>query len=147
MKIENEILINKYGQNLISHEELVTLFAQMNFKEKKNFLGDFLFLIMQSKPKEDDIYSAIIESKLKPTFTPCIILNKGVANHNLRKIIELPENELNKSFILLLSLFRIAYKRRFEIEKNSPGKWWYWDLSDNKNIQQILIKQKNNLFN
>jgi len=50
----------------------------------------------------------------------------------------LPENELNKTFTLFLSLFKIAYQRRYQEEKNNPDKWWYWDLSDEKKLKLIM---------
>jgi hypothetical protein len=58
----------------------------------------------------------------------------------LAKIIALPEMEFDKAFLLLLSLFRICYQKRFILEKNHPNKWWYWDLSDDKNILEIKRK-------
>lgn len=97
---------------------------------------------MQSKPTNDDIQPAISASKLKPTFTPCVLLRKGVATHNLNCIIELPENELTKAYTLLLSLFRIAYGRRYDVEKGHPGKWWYWNLSDEDNIEAIKMSKR-----
>jgi hypothetical protein len=138
MKLEQKILINQYGQDLVHIDILVSLFTEMDKNLQKAFFVDFLDLIQQSKPRDEDIEVAIIESKLKPTYTPCIMLKKGVANHNLQKIINLPENELRKVFILFLSLFKIAYSRRFKEEKNNPDKWWYWDLSDNRNINAIM---------
>jgi len=138
MKIENEILVNKYGQDLVNIEYLEPIFSLLDPTNKKLFLNDILYLIMQSKPTDKDIEPAIELSKLKPTYTPCVLIKKGVTNQNLQRLLQLPENELKKTFILLLTLFKIAYKRRFEIEKNNPEKWWYWDLSDNKKIEEIL---------
>ena len=43
-----------------------------------------------------------------------------------------------------MSLFRIAYYRRFIEEKNNPYKWWYWDLSDAKNIELALSQDSRN---
>lgn len=140
MKMEEEILINKYGQGLIVVEQLTERFSLLDLPQKKLFLNDILYLIMQSKSKDEDIEPAIAESKLKPTYTPCVLIKKGVANHNLQKLLELPENELKKAFVLLLSLFKIAYERRFKIEKNNPDKWWYWDLSDNRKVEMIMSK-------
>jgi hypothetical protein len=140
MNIEDEILVNKYGQSLIAIQQLIDKFRLLDLLQKKLFLNDILYLIMQSKPQEEDIESAIKGSELTPTFTPCVLLRKGVANHHLQKIIELPEVELNKAFVLLLSLFKVAYERRFDIEKNATNKWWYWDLSDEEKIRQIMKK-------
>ena len=66
------------------------------------------------------------------------MLKKGVAAHNLELMINLPENELRKTYILLLSLFKIGYKRRFILESKHTNKWWYQDLSDTKNIISII---------
>ncbi|AXP80441.1 hypothetical protein CJ739_1352 [Mariniflexile rhizosphaerae] len=137
MKIEHEILINKYGQELVDIEPLLSLFRSFDMGSRKMFLNEIVFLILQSKPEERDIEFAIANSSLKPTFTPCVLLRKGVSNHNLKKLISLPFNELEKVFVLFLSLFKIAYKRRFLVEKNNPDKWWYWDLSDETNINKI----------
>jgi hypothetical protein len=140
MNIEDEILINKYGQDLISADELLNKFSINDLSSKRVYLKKMLGLIGQSKPKDEDIELAIKESGLKPTFTPCVLLQKGVASHHLQKIIELPESELNKALILLLSLFKVAYKRRFMEERNSPNKWWYWDLSNSETVEQIRNK-------
>jgi hypothetical protein len=138
MKLEQEILINQYGQDLAHIDTLVTLFTGMHKNLQKAFFVDIINLIQQSKPVNEDIELAIVESKLQPTYTPCIMLKKGVASHNLRKLINLPDNELQKVFILLLSLLKIAYRRRFKEEKNNPDKWWYWDLSDKEKINTII---------
>ena len=137
MNIEQEILINQYGQDLIDLDQILFSFENLPMNDKGHFMNEIIFLIMQSKPKEEDIGPAILKSKLRPTYTPCVLLRKGVANHHLLKITRLPENEWIKVLTLLLSLFSIAYKRRFEAEKNNPDKWWYWDLSDKNKVDQL----------
>ena len=94
-------------------------------------------MILQSKVKVEDVEIAIESSKLKKTYTPCVLLKKGIKYVNFKRIIDLPENELNKALILFFTLFKIAYQRRFKEEKNTLSKWWYWDLSDEKNIGKI----------
>jgi len=136
--LEDAILINRFGQNLIGIEHMIKLFSSFNVEMKRDFLREINSLIMQSKPILNDIEPAILSSGLKPTYTPCILLRKGITRHNLEKLVLLPENELSKVYVLLLSLFIIAYKRRYSIEKNNPNKWWYWDLSDNNNINNII---------
>ncbi len=140
LKIKDAILVNKYGQGITNIDSLIDMFNNFDLEKKRDYLEEILSLILQSKPNDNDIEHAIKQSKLKPTYTPCILLRKGVANHNLKRLVKLPENELTKSLILLLSLFKIAYKRRFQSEKNNPDKWWYWDLSDSNNVEIILSK-------
>lgn len=131
MELQQEILINKYGQDIIESSTIIDNFLELHTREEQfDFLDYLLFCIMQSKPINDDIDKAILNSGLKSTYTPCVILKKGVDNNNLKKIVQLPDNERLKGLNLLLSLFKIAYKRRFISEKNHPNKWWYWDLTD-----------------
>lgn len=138
MKLEDQVLVNQFGQGLIAIDQLIADFSLLETMTKKKFLNELLFLIMQSKPMEGDIEPAIIKSGLKPTFTPCVLLKRGVANHNLAKIVNLPEYELTKAFVLFLSLFKIAYERKFMDEKDNPHKWWYWDLSDHEKLEMIM---------
>jgi len=140
MKIEQEICINQYGQGILDINQLLSFFKSVD--NKRALFSYILNLIMQSKPKEEDIEPAIAASKLKPTYTPCVLLRKGVGNYNLQRITELPEYEHEKAFVLLLNLFKICYYRRFQQEKNTPHKWWYWDLSDEKKVKKIISEHR-----
>lgn len=140
MNLNQDILINQYGQNLVLIEALVDGYKRLNPINRKMYLHHLITLIIQSKSEDMDIPQAIENSYLKKTFTPCVLLkNGGVKYHNLKKIIELPDHELEKALVLLLNLFKIGYNRRFQKEKDNPDKWWYWDLSNEKNID--VIKQ------
>lgn len=138
MTLNEEILINKFGQGLINMNEILDSFNIFQFKQKQKYLASLVDLIIQSKAVEADIKQAIIISGLKSTYTPCVLLEKGPYKHVYEKIINLPEFELQKALTLLLSLFKIAYIRRYHIEKNNPDKWWYWDLSDENLIKRII---------
>lgn len=137
LKINKVITLNKYGQGIVNVEVLSDEFSDLELTGKRIYLKEIIALILQSKPRVEDIPLAILESKLKSTFTPCVLLTKGIMNHNLQKIADLPETELNKSLLLLLGLFKVSYQRRFQAEKNNSDKWWYWDLSDENNIRKI----------
>ncbi|SFN92352.1 hypothetical protein SAMN05421594_4731 [Chryseobacterium oleae] len=136
--IIDQIFINKNGQGLIDILPFKIFFSNLKIEEKRNYLEQIIFLITQSKPENNDIEVAIKESKLKPTYTPCVLLKKGVAKHNLEKIIALTDSELEKVLVLFMSLFKVAYTKRFKEEKNNPDKWWYWDLSQPENENEIL---------
>jgi len=136
-KIKDALEINKYGQNLTDINSILDSFKHFDLNEKRGYLDELLWLIQQSKPNDEDVEPAIQQSKLKSTYTPCVLLKKGVAPYKLRNIIILPESELEKAVILLISLYKIAYQRRFNEEKNFGGKWWYSDLSDENNVNEI----------
>ncbi|MDV2442532.1 hypothetical protein CMV00_01790 [Elizabethkingia anophelis] len=142
LKIEDTLNLNKYGQGILNIDFFLNFFSEIDALMKRNYLKEVIGLIIQSKPTDDDIEPAILTSGLKPTFTPCILLRKGVLEHNLKNIVNLPDSELEKALVLFLNLFKIAYKRRYVLENNNPYKWWYWDLSDDTNINKILGKEE-----
>jgi transcription initiation factor IIE alpha subunit len=143
MDLKNEILINKFGQNLVKIDHLNKEFDTLSLLEKREYLHELIFFILQSKVSNSDIDLAIIKSGLKPTFTPCVLLKKrGVNNNSLLSILNLPDNELNKVLYLFLNLFQIGYEKRYNIEQNNINKWWYWDLSE-PNIEDKIY----NLYN
>lgn len=137
MKIDEEILVNRFGQDLIKEDLLIEIFNNLKLEAKRAFLSDLIYLILQSKVSKLDIQTAISNSNLKASFTPCVMLRKGVDSFNLFKISRLPETELTKVFILYLNLFKVGYKRRWMEEKDVANKWWYWDLSNQENILKI----------
>ena len=138
MKIEEEILINQYGQYLISENEILIRFNKLTDSQRKEYLLDIIELILQSKPKISDIEAAIESSQLRSTYTSCVLLVRdGIKYHNLKRIADLPLFEQSKSLILFLNLFRVAYQRRYKEEKTQSNKWWYSDLSDEKNVEFI----------
>lgn len=138
LMLNEELLLNQYAQGLIEDSKMLDFFLHfVNSESKVHFLEEVGTLITQSKPQEGDVEEAIKQSQLKPTFTPCVLLRKGIIPHQLARIAHLPSDEQEKSFILLLNLFKIAYLRRFEQEKGVPHKWWYWDLSDKQNLEKI----------
>lgn len=143
MSLGQDILINQYGQNLVLIEALIEDYKTLDSDERKMYLLHLVSLIIQSKSDDSDISQAIENSHLEETFTPCVLLEKGGTKYyNLKKIVELPDSELEKALILLLNLFKIGYNRRFQKEKNNPNKWWYWDLSDGETVDSIKETMK-----
>ncbi len=137
MNLEQEIQFNQFGQGIYKEAKLIDHFESLDIESKRSLLRDVEHLIIQSKSTIDDIDKAISNSGLKPSFTPCIVIKKGLHHGNFQKIISLPENELTKAFRLFIYLFREGYHRRYLEEKEDPNKWWYWDLSNDKNLGRI----------
>ena len=65
MNLDEEILLNKFGQNLITNSVLTELFVNFDLQAKRVYLTYLVNLIMQSKVKDEDIDQAILESKLR----------------------------------------------------------------------------------
>ena len=138
MSLEEEVAVNQFGQDVCSIESLLQHFSQMSEVIKREYLNDLTNLIWQSKPLEADIEQAITDSVLKNTYTPCVVLRTHGLKIGLNQLVNLPINELEKVYRLMLNLFKEAYQRRFKQEKGNPDKWWYWDLSADKAIEKVL---------
>lgn len=140
MTLKEQMTINQFGQSLRPIEDLLNQFSSLSIDEKRIYLRQLSGLIWQSKPIDSDIEQVVGGNFLKSTFTPCVILRTHRLVVGLPKIINLPEEELEKAYVLLLQLFKIAYLRRFEVEKGHPDKWWYADLSDQKFVRLLLSR-------
>lgn len=146
MNIEQKIELNLFGQGLINVEKLKDTFNMFNEEYQRQYLEKLILLIIQSKPLETDLDNAIIQSKIKSTFTPCVILKNGLIKKNFIKVLNLPKNELDKAFIILVYIFKIAYLRKFEIEKNNPTKWWFWDFTEENNLKKLDLVKRNIIY-
>lgn len=140
MTLEEEIILNQFAQSVRTSDDLLKRFSKFTADNKRIFLIGLSYLIFQSKPIDEDVESAIDESNLKPTFTPCVLLRTHRLVIGIPKVINLPHDELNKSYVLLLHLFKCAYLRRYEVEKGTNDKWWYADLSDPEFVHSLLAR-------
>lgn len=135
--IDNDIIINQFGQNLSSITEVVNYYNSLDEYNKEDFINKLLFFIIQLKPNDEIINDAIKFGGLKETFTPSVLIKKGINYNNLNRIKNLPVNEFQKSLSLLLSLFYISYQKEFSKENYSPNKWWFNDLSNKEDVLKI----------
>ncbi|NME72744.1 DUF5958 family protein [Flammeovirga aprica] len=104
---EHEVKINKVAQSIISFEDGVKWFDSLESIELQYEVFKFTCLaLLQSKPTKEKIHSAINNIPLKPTFTSVVLLNRFPLKEAIPKLERLPEGELRKSFISVLSLFK-----------------------------------------
>jgi hypothetical protein len=109
-----ELHLNKIAQGLISIQSGVDWFNSFDLNEKNEVLESLSYILMQSHPTIGEIADGIEKSKLKPTYTPCVLMLKKPFKEAIAKIRNIPENEWERTFILWLSIFSIADKRRRE---------------------------------
>lgn len=149
------ILINLFAQDKVELEIVLKVFKELNLDEKRSALAWLRTYVEQSHPAEDTIDEAIRNMPIERTMTPIVILGKNDLRSALWKICELPEDELERSFITLLTLFRFSdTKRRETYCKNGCDHDWhnierrkysYWEA----NIQRLtnwwkILKNKIN---
>ncbi len=107
-----ELNINYYAQNQIDIEALFNWFDSLNKTDKSATLNQLYWYIINVKPTEYELQIAIVNSKLKITYTPIVLIQKEQINISVPKILNLPLDEWRKSFTLLIELFKIADQRR-----------------------------------
>ncbi|GLS25727.1 DUF5958 family protein [Marinibactrum halimedae] len=146
MDIKTDIYLNQISQGVKPLNEAVEWF--ISAKEIQiEVLRRLIYFILQSGALGKDVESAISNSGLKPTFTPCQLLLKVfreepngniMLSQSLSNIANLPESEREKSFKLLLAMFSIADKRKREKGLQPEKYWWHKDLSDVGVVEKIL---------
>lgn len=112
----SELQLNKLAQGFVSLIDGVDWFNGSNLNTKKDILQSLSVILLQSHPTTEEVISGISRSKLKRTDTPCVLMVEKPFKEAVATIKNLPENEWQKAFVLLLSIFSISDKRRRETE-------------------------------
>jgi hypothetical protein len=117
--------LNEIGRSILV-EAGVNWFRSLDDKTKTAVLIDLVMFALQAGARPSDAEPAIARSGLKPTFTPCVLLKRSPLSSSLAKIRQLPPNEQEKSFRLLVALYRIADDRRRSTRcAGGCSHWWH----------------------
>lgn len=139
-RLQKEVVLNKVVQGYISTDDAISWFGVQDSVEMLDSLRVLTRMITQSRAENSDVGKAIVNSGLKPTFTPCVLLSSGSLNTQIAKLLQLPPNEYMKSFRLLVALQSIADTRRREICGQSCNHWWHGDLDSEDYLRRIEEK-------
>ena len=138
MNLADEITINQIQQELISQEDAKNWFLSFPTAGQQDILQRLSYMTIQAGAREEDVSLAITKSKLRATYTPCVLLSKGRLKEQMAKILKLPDSESIKTFFLLISLLAIADARRYDKYcQDGCSHWWHRDLSDRKILDEI----------
>jgi hypothetical protein len=124
---ENELIINRISQDKIGFDDGLAWFGKLDLINQKEIIHKLIYFIQQSHPDKDSIDLGLEIAPIKKTMTPVVLLKtQDNLNIALNKIIDLPDSEIHKSFITLISIFKVADKKRREIWcKNSCTHEWH----------------------
>ena len=148
MSLEEELAINQFGQGVRSVADLLDEFSQLDEDRKRKRFFFLYCQVWQSKPADSDIEQALTDCSLEATDANYVYLKFHRLKTGFNWVTWIPDTEnppeggLHKPYELLLHLFKTDYQRRFELEKENPSKWWYWDLSNAEISQGILTKHQ-----
>ncbi|MET3022415.1 DUF5958 family protein [Flavobacterium hydatis] len=108
-----DIMINKFAQERINLEQILDWFNDFDTQIQRKIIRWTSQCLIQSHPNEETFNKAIQLIPLKPTATAIVLLkthkNLKVA---LDKIELLPDYEIKKTFITLISIFKISDTER-----------------------------------
>lgn len=111
---DRELNINKIAQGILTLNEGLEWFDESTPEYRNKIMHSLDLCIYQSHPTTEDIEEGIKNSNLKETYSPCVLIRKKPFNEVRQKILKMPELDLRRGFILLLSVFGVADKRRRE---------------------------------
>jgi hypothetical protein len=135
---QTEIIINKISQDKISFDDGLDWFDNLDLIQQKEVIRLLVYFIRQAHPDKDSINLGLETAPIRLTMTPVVLL-KTQENYKvaLDKIIALPDAEINKSFVTLMSVFKAADKKRREIScKNGCTHAWH-----HLNANSITLKK------
>lgn len=142
MRLDNEIALYQFAQGVSSDAALLDQFSQLDTAKQRKRFVHFYCRICEYKFVDSEIEQALADCSLDATD----VLYRYLNLHRLTtgsNVIYIPHSAnppggtLDKAYRLLLHLFKIAYQRRFAVEKEDPANWRYWDLANPEIVQDI----------
>lgn len=132
---EIEINLNKFAQDLLTVNQILNWFDTFNLSEQKQIREKLSMFIQQAHPTEALINEGIKNANIKETMTPVVIFKTHTLKNAINKIMNLPDSELRKSFIIMLSIFKSAdsYRRENECKNGCSHEWHNLKSNENRN--------------
>lgn len=120
------IYLNRLAQGTIPISEGMTWFSSLNQDERSKVMLSLNLCIHQSHPTKDDIELGIANSKLKDTYSPCVLIRKKHFNLVRQKVLNFTGLDQERAFELFLHVFSVAdTRRRTEICKGKCTHEWH----------------------
>ena len=129
------LYLNRVAQHLIEDAEALASFQCLTIEQRAKTIQSLGIMTQQAHPTLAEATAAIDAGGLKKTFTPCRMLLNDNLDSQTTRLWQLPNSELDKSFILLINLYRIADKRRRVECGDECNHWWHQDLTDEDVMQ------------
>ncbi len=129
-----DILINSFAQEQLDLDKLLLWFDSLSILDQREAIVWTRSYLEQSHPNDEIIKVGIEQIPLKPTMTPIVLLKSKTLKIALNKILELPDFEMKKAFVSLVTLFKISDKvRRDKWCEGKCGHDWH-------NLDQLKIE-------
>jgi hypothetical protein len=107
-----DILINSFAQDLLDLDKLLFWFDSLNAADQQETIMWTRNFLEQSHPDQETIKVGIEQIPMKQTITPIVLLKTKTFKIALNKIVDLPDAEMKKVFVSLVTLFKVSDKER-----------------------------------
>ena len=148
MSLEDEILINQFGQGVRSSADVLDQFNQLDTDGQRHHFLSMYCDLARSPWSESDTRLALTDCSLADPDAMYAYLNLYRLIGGPKRRILVPDSsnpldgQLDRAYEVLLALFKIGYQRRFALEQSNSSAWQYWDLSDPEVEQRILAQHQ-----
>ncbi|MDH5229501.1 MAG: DUF5958 family protein [Gammaproteobacteria bacterium] len=115
---DRELYINKLAQGFASIEDGMKWFEASDDVQKQDIMRSLDMCIFQSHPTTEDIVQGIKFSKLKETYSPCVLVKEKPLNEARQKVLGMRGLDQERAFKLFVAIFSNADKRRRDSECN-----------------------------
>jgi hypothetical protein len=119
---EQIIYINQLAHELLDIEKGRVWFDALTVDKQLEVLREISGFALQSGAMESDVNSAIRKSKLKSSYTPCVLLLKGNLKVQFSKNTEFAAIRVHQSFF---SVSEYVFNRRRKTQKNEMYEWMF----------------------
>jgi hypothetical protein len=120
------IQINSFAQSLRTMTQMTDWFESNDNQLKRNIINQIWDFLQNTRPTKDEINEGINKSEQKDSYTAAIILRRFSFKEARHKILELPDNELTKTFKFIIAIFKVSDTRRRTMEcKGQCGHFWH----------------------
>jgi hypothetical protein len=123
---DTNIQINSFAQGLRTMNELTDWFELKDNQLKRDILSQTWDFLQNTRPTDGEINEGINNSGQKDTYTAATLLRRFNFKEARLKIMELPDNELTKTFKYIVTIFKVSDTRRRTVEcKGLCGHFWH----------------------
>jgi Family of unknown function (DUF5958) len=106
------VVLNELAQGIRPIDEGVDWFEGLAHAVQFEVLRDLAGFCIQARATSEDGQASIQRAGIRPTHTPAVLITRDRIDGQLRKIINLPQDERVKAFRLLVALLSVADERR-----------------------------------
>jgi hypothetical protein len=139
MVVVDVVVLVKYAQGLIPFSSYYEHVFALSAEKRSKLLMDFSEMLLSLGVDSGDWKEYLRENLVKPG-EDLEIRHDSPIGAVVNDLVSGVEANRTKYLHALLSLFSIAYLKKYSKHKGDPSKFWYWNFDDNSNIEKLRAR-------